>query len=357
MLRDLIQSWITRKLAWRLDDFVLAAICYADDVVSVAASVAAAEVMVTEVIAKLKEVGLTVGAQKTRWTSYPKMVDKSIMVDGLAVLWEEVLEFVGSKVCVWRPVLKYSWLPRMLRLNTVKNFNVAGISLEVERLDDGQGPKRQKCELECENGGKRDWSEKPPGMEMDQWWRLWQRTGHRWIEKSNMNVFTAFRERLLSWAGHVARMDYKEICAKALRCRGLQWWRWRQFHWKEMERKTQGLAHTHNVSKSSDGRTWWLVRSPSSLGTQDGFSESVQESTGGCILPCFDGPRCLGDLCASGLTGTGAGAACVRWSRMVPPDTEYRSRPHFWMTERNSESEVWRALATPLCIEPVSVVQ
>ena len=120
MLRDLIQSWITRKLAWRLDDFVLAATCYADDVVSVAASVAAAEVMVTEVIAKLKEVGLTVGAQKTRWTSYPKMVDKSIMVDGLAVLWEEVLEFVGSKVCVWRPVLKSSWLPRMLRLNTVK---------------------------------------------------------------------------------------------------------------------------------------------------------------------------------------------------------------------------------------------
>ena len=52
VLRDLIESWITRKLAWRLDDFVLAAICSADDVVLVAASVAAAEVMVAEVIAK-----------------------------------------------------------------------------------------------------------------------------------------------------------------------------------------------------------------------------------------------------------------------------------------------------------------
>ena len=69
------------------------------------------------------------------------MVDKSIMVDGLAVLWEEVLEFVVSKVCLdgnarhaigfrsaqanrclakWRPVLKSSWLPRMLRLSIVK---------------------------------------------------------------------------------------------------------------------------------------------------------------------------------------------------------------------------------------------
>ena len=76
--RDLIKSSITRKLAWRLDDFVLAATCYADDVMLVAASVAAAEVMVAEVIAKLEDVGLTVGAQKTHWTSDPKMPDKSI---------------------------------------------------------------------------------------------------------------------------------------------------------------------------------------------------------------------------------------------------------------------------------------
>ena len=92
VLRDLIESWITRKLAWRLDDFVLSAICYADDVVLVAATFAAAEVM--------EEVGLSVRAQKTHWTSHPKMIDRSIVVDGLAVLWEEVLELVGSKVCL-----------------------------------------------------------------------------------------------------------------------------------------------------------------------------------------------------------------------------------------------------------------
>ena len=123
-----------------LDEFALAAICYADDVVLIAVSMSAAEIMVTEVIAKLKEVGLSVGAQKTHWTSCPKIMDKSIM-DGLAVLWEEVLEFVGSKVCLdgnarhaiahryaqankcmakWRPVLSSSWLPRLLRLNIVK---------------------------------------------------------------------------------------------------------------------------------------------------------------------------------------------------------------------------------------------
>ena len=100
VLRDLIKSWISRKLAWRLDDLTLAAICYADDVVLIAVSMSAAETMVSEVIGKLKEVGLTVGAQKTHWTSFPKMMDKHITVDGSAVVWEEVLEFVGSMVCL-----------------------------------------------------------------------------------------------------------------------------------------------------------------------------------------------------------------------------------------------------------------
>ena len=100
VLRDLMKSWTVRKLPWSLDDFVLAAICCADDVVWVAASSAAAEVMVAEVIGKLKEFGFTVGSEKTHWTSQPKMMDTSIRVDGLAVLWEEV-EFVGSKVCLY----------------------------------------------------------------------------------------------------------------------------------------------------------------------------------------------------------------------------------------------------------------
>ena len=39
-------------------------------------------------------------------------------------------------------------------------YNVASFSLECEFLDDDQGPKRQNFELECENGGKREWSEK-----------------------------------------------------------------------------------------------------------------------------------------------------------------------------------------------------
>ena len=64
VLREPIKSWKVRKLGWSLD------------------------------VAKLKKVALTVGAEKTHWTSHPKMIYESIVVDGLSVLWKEALEFV-----------------------------------------------------------------------------------------------------------------------------------------------------------------------------------------------------------------------------------------------------------------------
>ena len=131
--------------------------------------------------------------------------------------------------------VEFSMAPQIAAVEHRKNYDVAGLPLELECLDDGQGTERDKIA----SWGARMVAnvvgvKKPPGMEMGRWWRLWHRTGHRWIEKCNMNVLMAIRDRMLSWAGHVARMDYKEICAKALRCRGLQWWRWRQINWKEV---------------------------------------------------------------------------------------------------------------------------
>ena len=175
VLRDLMKSWISRKLAWRLDDFTLAAICYADDVVLIAVSVSAAETMVPEVIEKLKEVGLTVGAQKTHWTSFPKMMDKNITVDGSAVVWEEVLEFVGRECktcdrtqnsssqqmpCKMETCVEFLMAPQIVAVEHRKDYDVAGFPLELECLDDGQGTERQNCELERENGGECCWSEK-----------------------------------------------------------------------------------------------------------------------------------------------------------------------------------------------------
>ena len=49
--------------------------------------------------------------------------------------------------------------PKNVAPEHCKNLNVAGFSLKFERVDERQGTKRQNCELECENGGTRDWCE------------------------------------------------------------------------------------------------------------------------------------------------------------------------------------------------------
>ena len=46
--------------------------------------------------------------------------------------------------------------PQVVAVEHCKDYNVAGFSLEFELVDNSQGTKGQNCELECENGGKRD---------------------------------------------------------------------------------------------------------------------------------------------------------------------------------------------------------
>ena len=159
---------------------MLAAIC-ADDVVLAAASVAAAEVMVAEMITKLKGVGLTVWCRESTMDEPPEN-DGRMHWGGVGRLcWvKRCWSFAGSKVGLdgnvrhaiadgsaqagkrwakWRTVFSSSWLPEEAALEHFEIDNVAGFSLESERVDDGASPKRQNFKLECECGGERDRSE------------------------------------------------------------------------------------------------------------------------------------------------------------------------------------------------------
>ena len=49
--------------------------------------------------------------------------------------------------------------PEEVALEHSEIDNVTGFSVEFERVDDGESPKRHNFELECENGGERDRSE------------------------------------------------------------------------------------------------------------------------------------------------------------------------------------------------------
>ena len=85
------------------------------------------------------------------------------------------------------------------------------------------------------------------------------RGGANRLQNKNMKDLTGIRERVRCWAGHVARMEYSEFCAPALRCRGLQWWR-----------ETNGLVRIPNDSKFTGGTQ--------SLWDADGVAGLVQQS-------------------------------------------------------------------------------
>ena len=87
------------------------------------------------------------------------MMDRSIVGFGPAVLWEEVLDFVGSKVCLdgnaryaithrtqqmigeVEASSEFFMASQVVEAKYCKNYNVAGVSLEFECSDDGQDSK------------------------------------------------------------------------------------------------------------------------------------------------------------------------------------------------------------------------
>ena len=160
-----------------------------------------------------------------------------------------------------------------------KNHNAAGLPLEFERLDSGPGPKTQNCELECEDGGERYLCEETTedGSEpvVETLTQNWSSVDHREEQHECADCHQTTHAQL---AGNVARMDHKEICAKALRCRGLEWWRWRQLHWKEVEKDNWSGPHTQRFNIY-----WWedMVAEEVSkfTGNAEGLSESVQDNT------------------------------------------------------------------------------
>ena len=95
-----------------------------------------------------------------------KTMDKSIVVDGLAVLWEEVLGFCRVEgVFGWKrercDCTKISSSEQMLSKwenRFVLIVAPKGVAHEHFAIDN----QTQNLELECENGGERGWSEAPP---------------------------------------------------------------------------------------------------------------------------------------------------------------------------------------------------
>ena len=67
-----------------------------------------------------------------------------------------------------------------------------------------------------------------PEEEIDSWWRRLHREGHKRIEKFGTKLSVMSKLLVHRWGGHIARLPPSHFVAAAVRCRGMQWWRWKQ---------------------------------------------------------------------------------------------------------------------------------
>ena len=277
---------------------MLAAICYADDVVLVAASIGCCGSDSGRGYCKIERGRSACWCTENTLDEPPKdgrqkHCGRRIGCAGIGriegVFGRECRMCDCTQICSsQQPVLNSSWLPRMLRLNIVKRTMWHAFLWSSSVWTTVKAQRDQIASWSARMVANVIGVKKPPWVEMDQWWRLWHRTGHRWIEKCNMNVLSAIRERALSWAWCVVHFNGGDGDSST----GKKW------------RRTNGLARTHSVSKSTGGRTWWRQ---SSLEMQTVFRNQFRNPRVGCILLKRNWERAL-----AGRSQMPRGPKCVR---------------------------------------------
>ena len=68
---SLADRWRSLGLGFVVDAFCLSAICYADDIILVAHSAEHLALMIEDIVGKLKEIGLGIGAEKNALVQHP----------------------------------------------------------------------------------------------------------------------------------------------------------------------------------------------------------------------------------------------------------------------------------------------
>ena len=198
--------------------------------------------------------------------------------------------------------VEFSMAPQIAAVEHRKSYDVAGLSMELECLDDGQGTERQNCELERENGG--EFAQDRSSLDREMQYEC--AGGH---QKSYAQLgWTCGKDGLqrnLCKGSEMSRLTMVEMETDKLE-RGGE----RQMVWS-----TPTTVQNLEVRGQFCSKPWKM----------EAIFEMWKE-------PCIDGPRCLGDPSTSGMTGTIAVVA--------------------WLTEERieREREIWRTLATLLSI-------
>ena len=249
VLRRVMRRWRATGAGWKLDDVWISCVCYADDIVLIANCPRALARMCNDLIQEFNSIGLGVGADKTHWTSTPARPGESINIDGHDVTWEETLtyvdteiDFTGSagpamthrmsagirKLEQWRAILLAPWISLRRRAELTVTVIWASVlwCAQIWNTTKAQRQALDSWAARIMSRVKR--LRQRDDEDASQWWRRRHREGHEFIRQTGQPVSALCRRLVHRWAGHVARMASDNWLASLVRCRSLQWWRWRQ---------------------------------------------------------------------------------------------------------------------------------
>jgi hypothetical protein len=239
-------------------------------------------------------VGLTFGAPKTHWTSLPAAPLDKIKVENCEVEWETAITFVGTIVDLtgsaaaamqhrinqgnkvyhkWKPILVANWLPMARRADLL--FKAVWASV-LWCSATWNTTKAQRATLD--SWGARLVSslagvKRYPEEEIDSWWRRLHREGHKRVARYGTRLSVGSLLKVHQWGGHVARLPTTHFVAATVRCRSMQWWRWRQ----SLHTDKWTGPHPQRFKASR-----WEQQLSKMYG--DGYTESVEENTGWLTL-------------------------------------------------------------------------
>ena len=291
LIRRLEAKWRKKRYGWRMDGICLFVICYADDILLLARNKKMLEAMLADVVEAFLSVGLTIGAPKTHWTSTPPCPGSVLSVGGHEVQWESGITYVGTildltgsataaihhrmaraaaAVTKWWPLLRAKWIPLARRAELISKAIWSSL---LWCACTWTTTKAQRNKLRSwgartlsKAAGIRRGHEEP----IEDWWRRLHRVGHTLVERHITNPLVESRLLAHRWAGHVARLPADHFMAQIVRCRGMQWWRWRQ---EQNGGPLRPLLHPQRF------KVWrWEQQFSQSYG--DGLCRSVSSNTG-----------------------------------------------------------------------------
>ena len=96
LMRRLEDRWRGPGWGFRVDGKMYFSLAYADGIILIAANKKQLELMIKDLVEAFGNIGLTLGAAKTHWTSTPAQEHEKIQVEDCEVQWESTITFVGT---------------------------------------------------------------------------------------------------------------------------------------------------------------------------------------------------------------------------------------------------------------------